>query len=576
MRLERNLQKKKKNQNIAIALLFIFSISLYYTYINLDSIVNSVFNSTEDQQYNLIIGNKTFLTNIIIEGDEIYIPLEKVQENIYPGIILEVEGRYAFLELAEENFLFKNKEIDTFVKSSPTSISILVKNLEDTIYFPVKSTQYLLGAQISYSSEIDRLLVTSKYDNFLRGVTLKDQSITSSPKLLSKTITHIPKNSHIQVYESLDNHYKIRTEEGYLGYIKKSDLALDESVPVLGESPNFFNTTSNWSPPKHIGLVWDYIKYFNHDRSDTDKLNAVDVISPTWFRMVDEDGTILNSGSYTYANEAKSKGYKIWGLVTNSFDPDLTSAFLANDESINNFIRQILLYSSFYGLDGINIDFENIYYKDQYAFTEFVRLLTDKLHKQNLIVSIDITIPSNSPNWSMVYDRKKLGEIVDYVAVMTYDEHWGSSPKSGSVASIGWVEGGIQRTLESIPAEKVLLGLPFYTRLWEEEMQSNGRVKVSSKAYGMSKIHEILEENKAEIIWDNTTGQYYSQYESEGKTYKVWLEDERSLALKTSLIEKYGLAGFAAWRKDFEELKVWETLDQVVKKGVEYNHMVFK
>jgi len=246
-------------------------------------------------------------------------------------------------------------------------------------------------------------------------------------------------------------------------------------------------------------------------------------------------------------------------------DPDLTSKFLANQEAQEHFIRQILIYSGLYELDGINIDFENIHYQDRAALTKFVATLTEKLHEMNLVVSIDVTIPSKSPNWSMVYDREKLGKIVDYVAVMTYDEHWGTSPKSGSVASIGWMEKGIQDTLELVPREKVLLGIPFYTRLWKEEVQANGRIKVTSKAYGMEAMQEILKENEAEIIWNEEAGQYYAQYDQEGKTYKVWIEDARSLALKTTLVEKYGLAGYAAWRKDFETNDVWEAIEEITR-----------
>ncbi|AOY75889.1 glycosyl hydrolase family 18 protein [Clostridium formicaceticum] len=328
-------------------------------------------------------------------------------------------------------------------------------------------------------------------------------------------------------------------------------------------------------PTAKIGLVWDYVYQITRDRREEEKIPALDIVSPTWFKLSKNDGTVESNSVLSYVKDAHNKGYQVWGLVTNDFDPNLTSEFLSDINAQDNFIRQMVLYSSLYHLDGINIDFENIHYEDQDAFTEFVRKLTEKLHQSNLTVSIDVTIPSTSLNWSKVYDREKLGGIVDYVAVMTYDEHWGSSPKSGSVASIGWVEKGVQATLESIPPEKILLGLPFYTRLWEEEKQPDGSIKVSSRAFGMDAITSILEENNAAIQWDAAAGQYYSQYEKEDKTYKVWLEDQRSLALKASLIEKYQLAGFAAWRKDFEKEDVWPALEEVVKKNKNYDDLKF-
>ncbi|QUH25622.1 glycosyl hydrolase family 18 protein [Serpentinicella alkaliphila] len=573
MRLQRNTQKRNRLRTILLALIFILSLGTYYFYTNLDSVINTFSSSEINDEFNLIIDNKGFLSELIIDGEEIYLPLEKVQEHIYQNIILDSEQRYGLVQLKNEHFYFSNADVDSYVKESPVTISFLIKKIDDTIFFPVKSTASLLGAQIDYFSDRDLLLITSNHSEYLIGKAIGDTSLKENDNTISKSITTIPKDSYIQIYESLDK-YKVITPDGYRGYVSKSNIDVNTtSTTSIRHELN--NANSYWSPPKQIGLVWDYIKYNNHDRTEQDKLNAVDILSPTWFRMVQEDGTILNSGNTNYVKDAKSKGYKIWGLVTNSFDPDLTSKFLDNKEAQNNFIRQILVYSAFYDLDGINIDFENIHYRDKDAFTSFVRFLTQKLHEQNLVVSIDVTIPSSSPNWSMVYDRAKLGEIVDYVAIMTYDEHWSSSPKSGSVASIGWVERGIQRTLDVIPPEKVLLGLPFYTRLWEEELLANNRVKVSSKAYGMNRVMEILEENNASIEWDELTGQYYSQYESEGKLYRVWLECDRSLALKASLIEKHNLAGYAAWRKDFEKDEVWLALDSIVKQGKSYNLLVF-
>jgi len=222
-----------------------------------------------------------------------------------------------------------------------------------------------------------------------------------------------------------------------------------------------------------------------------------------------------------------------------------------------------LVYAALYELDGINLDFENMHYRNQGLFTGFVRELSEALKANDLTVSIDVTIPGGSLNWSQVYDRKAIEPYVDYFAVMTYDEHWGSSPIAGSVASIGWVERGIAATLEEVPPEKVLLGSPLYTRLWEETPRAGGGVSVTSRAMGMQFIRRTLEENgitQDEWQWLEDIGQYYAEYEADGKRYRVWIEEERSLALKASLIEQFGLAGFAAWRKDFEIPEVWNML----------------
>lgn len=191
---------------------------------------------------------------------------------------------------------------------------------------------------------------------------------------------------------------------------------------------------------------------------------------------------------------------------------------------------------------------------------QFVRELTPILREAGIVVSIDVTIKSTSPNWSMCYDRRELGKVVDYVILMAYDEHWATSPVSGSVASIGWVERGITTLLEDVEAEKVILGLPFYTREWEETHTESGSTSVKSRALSMGQVKQILEKNETQMSWDEKAGQNYAYYKKGDSIFKIWLEDEMSIKLKTTLIKKYDLVGAAAWRKGFEEPEIWDVL----------------
>ena len=191
-----------------------------------------------------------------------------------------------------------------------------------------------------------------------------------------------------------------------------------------------------------------------------------------------------------------------------------------------------------------------------------MRELTPLAREQGLTVSIDVTFPSNSANWSQIYDRGALSKIVDYVIVMAYDEHWGTSPVAGSVASLPWVERGLVQTLSHVPAEKLILGVPLYTRLWEIEYLEGGGEKVSSKAYGMDRIKEILNNEGAEIVYDETSGQNFASFEKPGSTCKVWLEDFLSLEKRLDLVEKFNLAGSAAWKRGLESEDVWELFSE--------------
>ncbi len=320
-----------------------------------------------------------------------------------------------------------------------------------------------------------------------------------------------------------------------------------------------------WVPAGKINLVWDCIQDSSPDLAKEDTVEGLQVISPTWFSIGNSDGLVFSKADSKYVDDAHRKGYKVWALVNNSFNKDLTRGFLINEDAQDKAIRQLLVYSSAYNLDGINIDFENIYDEDRDRLTAFVGRLACALKQQNIIVSMDVTVPSNVSFWSKCYDRAKLAELLDYVMVMTYDEHWSKSPESGSVASFGWVKSGLEKTLAKVPREKLLLGLPFYTREWEETATEYGTVRVKAKTMSMAAIEETVRQNNLDVTWLEDKGQYYTEYTVGDKRYRIWIEDERSIALKAGLVDKYNLAGTAAWRKGFERKEIWSILNTVLQ-----------
>ncbi|MCX7781675.1 MAG: glycosyl hydrolase family 18 protein [Negativicutes bacterium] len=328
--------------------------------------------------------------------------------------------------------------------------------------------------------------------------------------------------------------------------------------------PQFY-AREMWRPANKINLVWDHIWQRTPSASREEPIQGLDVLSPTWFAVTDESGYVRNLADTAYVQAAHAKGYKVWALVTNSFDPDLTHKILSSDKAQENIIRQLALYADLYRLDGINIDFENIYDYDKDKFSAFVEKLAKTLRQRNLVVSIDLTVPSGAPNWSQCYDRSRLGAAVDYVMVMTYDEHWRKSPVSGSVASLPWVEKGIANTLALIPNEKILLGLPFYTREWEESIDEAGKKTVTAKTMSMAAVQKTIDAYNLQPAWLADIGQHYVEYQKNGKTYKIWIEDAQSLRLKIGLVHKYHLAGIASWRKGFEAKHIWNTLNTTLR-----------
>ena len=347
-----------------------------------------------------------------------------------------------------------------------------------------------------------------------------------------------------------------RAADGKTLLISKQPEATAEKLRTLREP---------FKPEGKISLVWDHFLGDPVDLAQEEKIPGLTAISPTWFAVTDSRGTVASKADWKYVQDAHDKGYKVWALISNSFDPDMTKAFLADESAQDRTVRQLLMYTVLYDLDGINVDFENVYDDDKDRLTGFVSRLTDKLKEQRVVVSIDTTVPSGVPMWSSCYDRAALAKIVDYYMVMTYDEHWRSSPVAGSVASIGWVERGIINTLQYVPKEKLLMGVPFYTREWRES--DSGRVR--SSTMWMSDVENRIARHGLTPKWLESAGQHYIEYGDDSARYKVWIEDAKSLGLKVDLSKKYELAGVAAWRKGFEKPGIWEAVHVALGKTTE-------
>jgi spore germination protein YaaH len=319
-------------------------------------------------------------------------------------------------------------------------------------------------------------------------------------------------------------------------------------------------------PPEELeppfNLVWDHVTGDNGDLSAEEPLGSVSVISPTWFSLAGPDGEVANRGSVSYVKSAHKRGLQVWALVSNSFDKARTTKFLASESARDAFIARMLAYARIYGFDGINIDFEGVAGEDAAKLTSFVRQISEAARANGLIMSIDVMVPTK---WSKAYQRKELSKIVDYVAVMTYDEHWRTAPKAGSTASLPWVRAALQRTMAEVPASKLLLGIPLYTREWTETKPKKGAVKVSSRALGMASVDVRQSETSSSLKWLPDIGQNYFQFVEDGKTHKIWVEDEKSLELRLELVRKNRLAGAAFWRKGFEKPEIWELVGKMTE-----------
>lgn len=314
-----------------------------------------------------------------------------------------------------------------------------------------------------------------------------------------------------------------------------------------------------------ISLVWDHVPKHNQDTTYEPRMRGLDILSPTWFNLLDGSGTVANRASFSYVEAAHNKGYQVWALASNGFNKADTSALFRNARAMNLYMARLLAYCKLYDLDGINIDFEGMDMADRDSFTRFMSELAPLLASIGVKSSVDVHIPANT-NSSRMHDRNELAKYVDYIMLMAYDEHWRTCPRAGSVASLPWVEAAVQKTLaEGVPASKLVLGVPFYMRLWEET-QAAGGVKVKAKTLSMSESDGIIASRGLVPVWDNKTGQYFYSYKSGAVTCKVWVEDSKSIAAKAALVDKYKLAGIAAWRKGHEKPEIWNVIADALGK----------
>ncbi len=337
------------------------------------------------------------------------------------------------------------------------------------------------------------------------------------------------------------------------------------------------NTSTDDGVAGKINLTWHQI--YNTGVTKTGAhMDGLNVISPTWFRLVDNTGLtpysyerkfygdlnlyLADLGNAEYIADCKAEGYKVWAMFNTEGSLSKTSKFLNSQPARTACVQLLKELIVKYGLDGINLDFENMYQKDRDVYSQFVKEMADMCHSVGAVLSVDITkYEPTSTTYSMCYDRTAIARYADYVALMAYDQNGTWSTTAGSVADLKWTEDAIIKTLEEVPKEKLLLGIPFYARIWET---SNGKV-VKTSAVGMSTVAKKIAENNAKIVYDSKTGQNYAEWTSGGNVFKVWIEDKTSIKARLNLVQKYGLAGVASWSKTFETPDIWGYIKENLK-----------
>lgn len=518
-------------------------------------------------------------TEVISFSDEIYLIVEDivVEEGepliIQDGIlyfsydfIKEYIDENIFYDVAENLIIFTyegkvkrytiNENIGS-VNSKEFTMDNVIKKIENKVYIPKDLFIEDYEVDINYYPLTNAVVMDFKDIYYLQGEIILDNGIIRSNMDIKAPILieNLELGSILYVYGEYEDWYKVRTMDGIPGFINRKYLRLNHTKDIYKTELQDRKDNIKTNSLNIINLTWDYT-YGKVTKVDGIKpIPGLNIISPTWFSVTDEEGNILDRGNKEYVKKYNDLGYEVWPLIDNSFDPSMTHEVLKSSFKREEIINSILSLYLDYGFQGINIDFENVYLKDRELLTQFVRELYPLFKQHDLVVSMDVTAISTSENWSMSFDRKKLQETTDYLILMAYDQHPASSKVAGSVAQYSWVEKSLTRIFEEIPKEMLILAVPYYTRLWIVEEDN-----ISSQAIGMETANKFIRDNKIQLEWDHVSRQFYGEMEKNNKEYQIWLEDAKSLKEKISLINKYGLAGVASWRKGFETEDIWETI----------------
>lgn len=562
-------RKRKRRLFRSFILLMLFIVAVFgaiYWFFMLRASTEHVLPYGGEKQVIVYEGDPTHST-YLVESGQILVPFDFLKEHIDPAIFWDEPTRSVIVTTKDKVLRMESGEVVAYLNKQPVNLLVPVKEVDGTRYVPLDPLEKLYPFSFQRKEAAEVLTVEKEGYAIQQAKVVSDdemQMMRTGASHRTPIVAELPAGEVVDILGATEDWYRVLTAQGISGFLRRESVQLTDVREVSLERPANSQQQAGWKPlGKKINLVWEHVVNRNPNISEIGALPGVNVVSPTWFEMKDAEGTLLNKADPAYVKWAHQRGYQVWGLVTNGFNPDWTKSVLSSYDKRDKLIAQIIHYAHLYDLDGINIDFENVYLEEKERLVQFVRELTPYLHEQGLTVSMDVTIKSSAETWSMFLDRKALAEVVDYIAVMTYDEHWASSPKAGSVASLPWVENGLQGVLEEVPPQKLLLGVPFYTRLWTETMQADGSVKVSSKALSMTRAQEWVTERKLTPKLDEQSGQLYVQYEDpkDGKVYKMWLEDTTSIQKRIALVQKYNLAGVASWRRGFEIPQIWESIE---------------
>ena len=539
--------------------------------------LNKYFGITAKSQMGVTINNDVLDAQALTDSGNAYLSYDFVQEYISDRFYWDSNENILLYTLPKDMVKVTADSKDYSVSDTVNSEDYtIVKTEGDTTYIALDFLQKYANFDYKVYKNPARVVITSKFGKCQTAKVKKDTQVRTLGGVKSPVLEEVKKGDKLTVLEDVSDWKKVCTQSGIVGYIQKSKLndIQQETTSREFEEPDYTGIQKDYK----INLVWHQVTSEEANAGIEDALadtKGLNTISPTWFSVADNSGNLNSIASADYVNYAHQRGLEVWALLDN-FDQNVDDMeLLSHTSSRENLENQLVNAALQNGIDGINVDFEQIPTDVGEHYIQFIRELSVKCRTNNLVLSVDNYVPKG---YNTHYHREEQGIMADYVIIMGYDEHFAGSYEAGSVASYDYVKEGIEETLRDVPAAKVINAVPFYTRLWnetpktEEELAeeqgteaANYPMNVTSEALGMEEAVQRVSEAGATATWDDTVKQNYAEWTGDdGSTYKIWLEDASSLEVKLGLMKDNKLAGTAAWKLGFETSDIWDLIQGYV------------
>lgn len=519
---------------------------------------NEYFNLTDENSVALIQNGELLEEQAVLIGGEPYAAYTYVESQLNScfywdeetkGILLTTSGGVQTLLPG-----------DAAVAKTPGGQPAVQQESDGKVYISLDVVKEYTDLDYAYYSNPNRVVIRNEWDGVEQATVQSDTAqVRQKGGIKSLILADVQKGDTLLYLENLDNWCKVMTADGYTGYIQTEDISEPEAIEARTAKKDSYERITR---DHKINLVWH--QSTSTESNDamaemTAEMTGVNVISPTWFSVTDGTGKISSLASADYVKLAHDAGREVWGLIDNFNEAFDETTDLAYASVRSRIIEQLLAEAASCGMDGINVDFENLKEAGIPHYLQFLRELTSAAHAQNLVVSVDTPVPQA---YTMYYQRGEQARFVDYMIVMAYDEHFAGSEEAGSVSSLPFVQQAVEEMTRVMPADQVICGIPFYTRVWTEKF---GQSAITSEVLGMDGAKNYAKENQMTETWDASLGQNVATVETSDARYTIWMEDEQSMEEKLKVIQSADLAGVAEWKLGFECADVWSLISEYIE-----------